>query len=102
MVTMATIKDWAQTIVLVGSVLVSCVVLVFKIGGYTQRLESAIARATTVGEQAAQQNGTQQTQIDLLIAAETRRSQEESDDRAEARRDARQRTTPRFSPVPSK
>lgn len=86
MLTIAAIKDWAQTIVLVGSVVVSCVVLVFKIGGYTQRLESAIADATAAAKLAVKENGAQQKQIDLLITAEARRAKDEEEERAEARR----------------
>jgi hypothetical protein len=76
-VTITTIREWAQTIVLVGTVVVSCIVLVFKVGGYTTRLESAIADATAKATMAVAENIEQQKQINTLNAAELRRTAQE-------------------------
>lgn len=88
-VTITTVREWAQTIVLVGTVICSCVVVVFKVGGYTTRLESAIADATKAAKQAIEQNDRQQPQIDFLVQAEARRKSED-DARAGAMRRRRQ------------
>lgn len=98
-VTLATFKEWAQTIVLVGSVVVSCVVLVFKFGGYANRIEDAIKDATALGTQAVAENVQQQKAIDVLIGAEERRQRAE--DKAEAARERASRRTPVFDEWPS-
>lgn len=99
-VSVATVKDWAQTIVLVGSVVVSCVVLIFKVGGYTTRVEEAITKATALGTQAVQENVNQQKTLDLLADAEARRQRAE--ERAADRREADEpRRGPTFNEWPS-
>jgi ABC-type multidrug transport system fused ATPase/permease subunit len=82
-IALSTVKDWAQTIVLVGSVVVSCVVLVFKFGGYATRIEDAIKDATALGTQAVQENVGQQKAIDALLGAEERR--QKAEDKADER-----------------
>ena len=75
--TLTTFREWAQTIVLVGTVISSCVVIVFKVGGYTTRLETAVADATRTAAQAVAENMAQQKQINDLAEAERDRQKRE-------------------------
>lgn len=90
-VTITTVREWAQTIVLVGTVISSCVVLVFKVGGYTTRLESAIADATRTAATAVAENAEQRAQINALAQAEANRVKRETEEqeRWQARRERR-------------
>ncbi|MEY2876374.1 MAG: hypothetical protein RLZZ373_3745 [Pseudomonadota bacterium] len=73
----STVREWLQTIVLAASVLVSCVVVVYKVGAYTNELVTAVSDATTAATKAVAENIEQQKQIDRLADAERVRAERE-------------------------